>query len=368
MLAFGGLFAFLGRQLGKVLSLAFAWATTALFGRVPANRQLYLSGMAGAALAWPIVLVGVLMPDIATFLLAFVTLPPWTDDFVRPLMIALALILPLAVGFLSTRIADPAPTGRELAIAVLRGIPYAIGLFIVLVWMIVLAPLARLQALLRRRDAAHVAIAIQPGGYQTVVRDLADALARAGLPMTARPASWPYEVPGRVLAFFGGSRVAVLVPDRLTVLRGTGLEMTVHPMDLALVGKKGPLARGRAAIAQELTFTRANQTWSKEAQEIEDALARAARGNADLGPIAHRIATIELDYEQWEILYRLLLQVRLRMSPVDTDALDPAQAPTPALAQRLAGIVAALRALWPPRRPPPLSPALDVPTDGERAH
>lgn len=350
MLAFGGIFAFLGRQVGKILSLAFAWATTALFGRVPANKQLYLSGMAGAALAWPIVLVGVLVPGIATFLLAFVTLPDWSAPFVRPVMIALAILLPLAVGFLSTRLNDPPPAGKELVVEVLRGIPYAAGLFIVLVWMIVLAPLARLKALIRRREAAHVAIAVQPGGYETVVRDLAAALDRAGIPVTAHHASWLYEVPGRVLAFFGGSRVAALVPDRLQVLRGVGLEVTVHPMDLALTGTKGPLARGRAAIAQELTFTKANQTWTKEAQEIEDALAAAARGEGELDPIARRIATIELDYEQWEILYRLLMQVRLRTSVVETDALEPAQEPVPAIARRLAGIAAAIRALWPPRR------------------
>lgn len=356
MLAFGGLFAFLGRQLGKILSLAFAWATTALFGRVPANKQLYLSGMAGAALAWPIVLAGVLAPGIATFVLAFVTLPEWSAPLVRPMMIVLAILLPLAVGFLSTRLNDPAPTGRALVVEVLRGIPYAAGLFIVLLWMIVLAPLARIKALVRRREAAHVAIAVQPGGYETVVRDLAAALDRTGLRVTKQPASWLYEVPGRVLAFFGGSRVAALVPDRLMLLRGAGLEVTVHPMDLALTGKKGPLARGRAAIAQELTFTRANQTWTKEAQEIEDALARVARGEGDLDPIAHRIATIELDYEQWEILYRLLLQVRLRTSPIESDALEPSQEPVPAIGRRLAGIAAAVRALWPPRRAarPPL--------------
>ncbi|GAC1493945.1 MAG: hypothetical protein NVS1B1_11880 [Candidatus Limnocylindrales bacterium] len=350
MLAFGGIFAFRGQQLGRILSLAFAWATTALFGRVPANKQLYLSGMAGAALAWPIVLIGVLVPGIATFLLAFVTLPDWSVPLVRPAMIALAILLPLAVGFLSTRLNDPAPTGTKLVVEVVRGIPYAAGLFIVLLWMIVLAPLARLKALIRRRESAHVAIAVQPGGYETVVRDLAAALDRAGLPVTSHHASWLYEVPGRVLAFFGGSRVAALVPDRLLLLRGVGLEVTVHPMDLALTGKKGPLARGRAAIAQELTFTKANQTWTKEAQEIEDALAAAARGEGELDPIARRIAAIELDSEQWEILYRLLMQVRLRTSLVESDALEPAQEPVPAIAQRLAGIAAAVRALWPPRR------------------
>lgn len=355
MLAFGGIFAFLGRQIGKILSLAFAWATTALFGRVPANKQLYLSGMAGAALAWPIVLVGVLVPGVATFLLAFVTLPGWADPFVRPVMILLAILLPLAVGFLSTRLTDPAPAGGKLVVEVLRGIPYAAGLFIVLLWMIVLAPLARLRALARRREAAHIAIAVQPGGYATVVRDLAAALDRAGLPVTTQPASWPYEVPGRVLAFFGGARVAALVPDRLILLCGDGIDLTVHPMDLALTGKKGPLARARAAIAQELTFTRANQTWTKEAQEIEDALAQVAHGDGDLEPIARKIATIELDYEQWEILYRLLMQVRLRTSLVESDALLPVHEPVPAIGRRLAGIAAAVRGLWPPRRARPLA-------------
>ena len=35
MLPIGAIFAFIGRQLGRVLSLAFSWATMALFGRVP---------------------------------------------------------------------------------------------------------------------------------------------------------------------------------------------------------------------------------------------------------------------------------------------------------------------------------------------
>lgn len=63
MLPLGALFAFIGRQVGRVLSLAFAWATTALFGRVPESKQFLLSAMAGAALAWPIVLAGVAWQD-----------------------------------------------------------------------------------------------------------------------------------------------------------------------------------------------------------------------------------------------------------------------------------------------------------------
>jgi len=347
VLPVGALFAFIGKQLGRVLTLAFGWATTALFGRVPESQQLLLSATAGAALAWPVVLAGVAVPSVATFLLAFVTLPEWANAWVRPVMLALAIALPLAVGYLSTRILKT--HRRSIALEVLRGFPVSIGLFIVLVWMIVLAPLTNIVALLRRWQAAHVAIAVKPGGYDTVVRDLVAALERAELPVTARRASWAYEVPGRVLRAFAGSRVSSLIPERLVILEGAALEVVVHPVDLSLRGAKVPLARARAAIARELTFTAANQTWSPEAQRIEDRLAEAAKGRADLDAVAAQLQRTELDFEEWQILYRLLLQVRLRLSPLETDALEPRTEPIPTR-DRLAGLANALRALWPARR------------------
>jgi len=350
VLPIGAIFAFVGRQLGRVLSLAFSWATMALFGRVPEDRQLFLSAMAAASLLWPIVLAGVADPSFATFLLAFVTIPAWADPWVRPAMLALAVLLPLIVGFLSTKLTNAQPHGAELVRETLRGYPYAIGLFVVLVWMLILAPLTNIRAMLRRWQSDHVAIAVQPGGYDTVVRDLRDALERAKLPLATRRAGWMYELPGHILALCGGKRVAALVPEKLFVLYDASVEIVIHPMDLAVRGRKGPLSRARAAIARELTFTRAYQTWTKEAQEIEDALARAARGDADLDAIARRVADTELDFEQWEILYRLLLQVRLRTSPLETDAIVADTEPIPTIAQRLAGLRSAFRSLWPHRR------------------
>src|ERR1700704_5253624 len=181
MLPIGAIFAFIGRQLGRILSLAFSWATMALFGRVPADRQLFLSLMAAASLFWPVILAGIAIPSVATFLLAFVTLPEWADRWVRPVMLALAIALPLAVGFLSTKLTNAQPRGAELAKETLRGFPYAIGLFVVLVWMMILAPLTNIRAIMRRWDSDHVAIAVQPGGYDTVARDLRDALERANV-------------------------------------------------------------------------------------------------------------------------------------------------------------------------------------------
>lgn len=58
-----------------------------------------------------------------------------------------------------------------------------------------------------------------------------------------------------------------------------------------------------------------------DAQEVEDALSRAAAGEDDLDEIGRRIERVELDFEQWEILYRLFLQVRLRRTSRGADAL-----------------------------------------------
>src|SRR5439155_13038683 len=95
MLEIGFVFAFIGRQLGRVLTLAFNWATIVLFGRVPQDRQLYLSGMALTALLWPIVLAGIAFPSFATFLVGFFSVPDWAKSWVRLVMFVLSIVFPL---------------------------------------------------------------------------------------------------------------------------------------------------------------------------------------------------------------------------------------------------------------------------------
>jgi hypothetical protein len=48
------------------------------------------------------------------------------------------------------------------------------------------------------------------------------------------------------------------------------------------------------------------------------------------------MSELDFDFEEWEILYRLLLQVRLRASATRTDAVEPADEPRPALRERVA--------------------------------
>ena len=346
MLPLGALFAYAGRQIGRILSVAFGWATTTLFGRVPPNKQVVLSVMALASLAWPIAVAGVLFPPVATFLFALVTLPDWTDAWLRPVMLALAMMLPAVVGIASSRLEN----GDSLWKSALRGYPTAVALFVVLVWMMLLAPVVKVHAILHRWTSEHKTIVVKEGQYERVVRDVVAALRRANVPVQMTYAGFAFELPGAVLKALGGPRVRRFVPPRLLKLVRPDLEIVVHPMDLAIQGKRAAVARAQAAIARELTFTEAYQTWSEEAQRIEDELLLAARGEKDVDPVGREIEQLTIEHEQWEILYRLFLQVRLRRSPIESDALIPELDDRPPIAHRLRGLRLALRKLWPPRR------------------
>ncbi len=68
------LVAWLSRSVGRFFQAAFGWAVVALFGPRPKREKTVLSAAVAAAAAWPVLLLGILLPRVATFVLAFVPL------------------------------------------------------------------------------------------------------------------------------------------------------------------------------------------------------------------------------------------------------------------------------------------------------
>ena len=93
------LIALVTRSLGRITSSIFGWAVVALFGQTAPAEKTMLSALVGAAAAWPILLLGIVVPKLAVFVLGFVPMPDripsWT---VRAVWIGLAVLIPLAVG------------------------------------------------------------------------------------------------------------------------------------------------------------------------------------------------------------------------------------------------------------------------------
>ena len=75
MVLLQAIFGLVTKSAGKILNALFGWAVRALFGQTTTREQTYLSVVVGAAVAWPILLLGVVAPKIAALVLAFVPLP-----------------------------------------------------------------------------------------------------------------------------------------------------------------------------------------------------------------------------------------------------------------------------------------------------
>jgi hypothetical protein len=319
MAIFGAVFAALGRFLGRIVQMALGWASTLLFGQIPENKQLLLSFVTLGSIAWVVVLLGVLIPDIGAFLLTAAPIPDFIEEsWIRIAMLVAAIVLPILIGIggLMLIAAERRPKGKEMVVQILRGYPYAVLLAFTLVFLGVVALIRRGRSMIKRWQDAHIAIVIKPGGYEKVATDLEAALDNAGLDFRRTPAPRVLEAPSKLLAKVGGSGVAALVPDRLIQMVASDLEVLVYPSDIFIAGKEEPLARARAAIASRLTFTAAYLTSSEDAQRIEERLERIANGDAplaarhtELKAIDKELASVVLRHEEWEVLYRMRQQV-----------------------------------------------------------
>lgn len=99
MALFAPLLAFVGRQVGRIVQMAFGWATILLFGRVPQRKQLLLAGVALGSILWVVTLLGVLFPGVGAFLIALVPAPDFINKtWIRLTMLVLAVALPVSVG------------------------------------------------------------------------------------------------------------------------------------------------------------------------------------------------------------------------------------------------------------------------------
>ena len=315
MALIGTIVAAAGRVFGRVANMAIGWATILLFGQVPQDKQTLLTIVTLGSLGWVAALVGVLVPVLGNFLLTAIPRPEFVqEEWLRLAMVAVAIVLPLVIGAVTLMLvpADQRPRGPAAVVEVLRGYPYAAILAITLVFLGAVALLRKVRSLTRRWEDAHVALLVRPGGYERVLRDLEAALDEAGLDVHRERAPRALSIPPRLLAAVGGRGVRGLVPDDLAQLKREDLEVLVYPSDLAMMGAKPQLARGRAALASRLTFTEAYLTAAKESQDIEDRLRQLRKGQPtrrDFQRIDERLAKLVVPHEEWETLYRLRLQI-----------------------------------------------------------
>jgi hypothetical protein len=311
------LFALVGRFVGRVLTTTLGWASVLLFGRIPQDRQIWLAVLTFGSLAWVALAVGVLVPDAGTFLLAALPIPDWVpQDLVRLVMLVGALILPAVIGGVTLLLQDPEdrPKGADLVKQVALGYALVPTLAVTLVVLAVAGALGKLDSLIHRRTDAHVALVVRPGRYDSLVNTLDETLRGGGLVTSRGAGPSVLTIPAKALAKVGGGGIGRLVPDRLVVLQGPEVKVSVYPADLAISGTKDAVPKARALIARDVSSRDAWFTTSKEAQKLEDQLAALETADpatraAKLPDLDARLLDLEIDQETFEVLYRRRLQL-----------------------------------------------------------
>jgi hypothetical protein len=155
-----------------------------------------------------------------------------------------------------------------------------------------------------------------------MVHEIEQALDKAGYEVTRKRAGLLLRLPLKVMTALAGRGQGNLVADDLATLESDKLQLVLHPSDLVINGGKYDAAHARATVTEQLAFSKAYLTWTKEANEMEDrlrALWKELRTSSNgivppetarkLQDFERDLREAEVGHEEWEVLFRNKLLV-----------------------------------------------------------
>lgn len=318
------LFGFAGRFAGDLLTTALGWASSLLFGRVPRSHQVLLVLMMAFSFLWLILVLALVLPAVGSFLLSATPHPPFVDQQLLGMALLYgALFVPLGVGLAGYLVPAEGERagGLQMVRDVLRGYVLTPLLSGILIFLAGVGIVRKVRSKTHGWSDIHVAVVMKQGGYDKVVRDLVDALESAGLDVKVGDAPRVLTAPAALLTAVSGDNVRKLRPDRLIEISAPDLQIGVYPSDIAISGTTRNRTLARAAILSRLTTSAVHLTTSAEAQKVEDAIAKVAASDgalrarlnptaqAHLDEIDEKLVETAIATDEWDILYRIRLQV-----------------------------------------------------------
>jgi hypothetical protein len=307
----------LSKKIGQLLQAVFGWAITGLFGRLPSKKQTALSVALVLSIMWPLLLVGVAFPGIASWAVAMVPLHDFAPKWVlRLVWLGLALVAPIIVGAI-VRWVSPAEARRGGALrTVLSGYPLTLGFAISFFITLFVVPALKLAAMAKGWSDEHVYCQVKKDCYTKVLDQIRGAAEQGGVTTIEKPVPKAMGLATRVLKWFARGGLDPIVADDPRMLAGEGVSLYLYPGDLLVRGNKKEVARVRAALLRELLHADAWLTEEPEAQHIEDEIHRMwdvveRHGETPIGPtgkmrvreIARELEKTPIPVDQWSLLF-----------------------------------------------------------------
>lgn len=318
------LISYLSKSAGKALNAIFGWAVIALFGQTSPREQTLLSAVVAAAAAWPLLLLGVIVPKIALLVIAFVPLAKSVPGlWLRMVWIALALLVPIAVG-----IAVAARGSQDLLLEpkwkkLLRGFPITLALAAAFLMMLVVAPILHIASLLRRREVVRIPALMDRAVTAETMDALAEALEEHGLALGRAEAPWTMTAPSKIMLKIGGAAFASMANEHVEYRASPELSVAVLANETVLRGKPKQVGLARALATEVYGPRPIIQTFDAEARVLETHIKRvwsiyleAPRAHQHSRVLQGRLRELSAElsirnppWDEWQIIYRLLLQL-----------------------------------------------------------
>ena len=324
MAIFSALLSALYRNLSKFLQTLFGWSITGLFGRLPSKQQTALSVAFVLALAWPLLVLGIFVPGIAAWAIAFVPIHKWVGSTtLRFIWLGLALVVPAIVGTV-TAIITPATKQKGSTLhTVLGGYVLTVGYVVAFLITLVTVPVLKLTTMAKRWSDEHVYVQPREGAYDDVLDEIARACGAIGMPMERTVMPKAMSLATRMLKVLAHRFIEPAVAAESKMLRSDKLEVYLYPADLLLRGPAKTVARVRAAISETMVERFAFLVQEPKAQEIQVEIQRmwevVARhdathpvgrlANVRLREIQHDLRRVEIPFPEWAVLDRSLKRV-----------------------------------------------------------
>ncbi|HEX4744824.1 MAG TPA: hypothetical protein VFW12_09180 [Candidatus Limnocylindria bacterium] len=308
---------------GKSSTFALGWATSLFFGQIPGNKGRVVSAASVLSLAWVLllVLVGpILSASIVADALGLIALDRMDfiklDDVVMPLL-GLVFLPPLITLMAELARFHERSSLRRWVSRLPLSYPIALSLGTGLLLMLVITPFLQLRRAREGRATQHLPLLVKEGRFEQLACDIEPWLEElTGEAVTREEyrgvASWPL----RVLRFAAARLLRSVVSDAPVRLRAGASEVALFATALSVTAPKDDVYRLRAALHKRLALTEAFLTWSEVPQRFEAELMKLHTAKL---PLDERIAALErlqdeidaarMKSDEWDVLYRLRLQV-----------------------------------------------------------
>ena len=311
------------QALSRSASFALGWATALYFGQVPGREGRMLAVISLVAAGWVIVVVGFGVPLVVGAILEAtgVIRENFDVQFIHYLGLAAATLLaPLAVAaaVVFGGFQDERSIGAWLKLVPVS-YPATFMLGISVLQMVVFTPFLLLQRWRQKRKLVQVPLVMRQGtDDDDMVEAVHKALRVIGIEkIEVAEATGPKAWPMRTLGFAARHLLGAVVRGEPMHLQAGDLSVYAYATNVSILGAEEDAYRARAAVERELAFSDAYLTWNQEAQGFEDELREAheaANGDVEalrgrLDEVQSRIDVASLNSEEWNVLYRLRLQV-----------------------------------------------------------